>query len=344
MKNKEKIKYIDSAINRITNKSSKIYFYLVNYGDNKGSVLTTYKYATYLKKNGYNVTIIHNDGSYKKPEWIGDYYLDVDHEALDSGKVKVNIDDVIVYPETHPDVMEKTKKINCTKIVLCQSHKNMLAPLPPNINWTLLDIDFTITVSENMKKYIKETFHIDDFFIKVIEPSIDEEIFYIDNNTYREPVIPVVSRNQSDILELAKQFYSRYPEYKMVSFKDMRGFSIDDFATTLNESFLAIWLDRDASFGQFPIECLKCNLPVIALKTDMDLPYDFDNIKWVNSTMDIPKMVFERVVDYLNDLNVHDYEDNDIYTTYNESNKVISTFNYFFTKKLTELENLKKKI
>ena len=345
MDNKELvIKNIDEALERIKDKKSKVLFYVANTTHATGSVLTTYKYALYLHNEGIKVIMIHDNKDYKKPTWIGEEFKVLEHVALDSGKVKVTVDDIVIYPETHPDVMEKTKAVNCTKVVFCQTYKNILAPLPPGLDWTSLGMDYVIVVSEELKKYVKSIFHIDDIFIKVIEPSVDEELFYNDEKVYRQPTIPVVARNQADILELAKQFYSSYPEYKLVSFKDMRSFSIEDYALSLNESFLGVWLDRDASFGQFPVEALKTQLPIIALNTEMPTSHNYENITWVNSKLDIPKIIFERLIEYLNSPIVDNDKIENIYGVEEEKTKVLSVYENLMNKKSADLENFKREL
>lgn len=346
MDNKTQLNNVELALKRYEDGENKIFFYVGQSvkGNTSASILTTYKYALYLHNNGLDVIILHDKNDYIKPTWIGEEFKDLKHVSLESGKVTVSVVDILVYPETHPDVMEKTKGLNCTKVILCQSHKNILPSLPPGLDWTSFGIDFVIVVSEKLKDYVKGIFHIDDLFIKVIEPSVDDELFYDEGDLFRCPIVPVLARNQADILTLAKEFYLRYPEHKMVSFKDMRSFSVEDFAQTLNESFLGVWLDKDASFGQFPIEAYKCNLPIIALKTDMEVPYDLENITWVDSKLEIPELIFTQLVEYLNESNGVYPTIEDLYTVEKEERKVCQIFEILITKKQMELEKYKEQL
>lgn len=43
----------------------------------------------------------------------------------------------------------------------------------------------------------------------------------------------------------------------------MKGLPRESFATILSECCLAVWVDQISGFGTFPIEAMKCNVPVI---------------------------------------------------------------------------------
>jgi hypothetical protein len=45
----------------------------------------------------------------------------------------------------------------------------------------------------------------------------------------------------------------------------MRGISEEEFANTLKDCMLSVWIDRTSSFGTFPLESMKCNVPVMEL-------------------------------------------------------------------------------
>ena len=49
----------------------------------------------------------------------------------------------------------------------------------------------------------------------------------------------------------------------------MRGMSRSEFSQALDECAVAVWIDSIASFGTFPIECMKSKVPVVGLVPDL---------------------------------------------------------------------------
>ena len=65
------------------------------------------------------------------------------------------------------------------------------------------------------------------------------------------------------MLKIVKTFYLKNPLFKWVTFRDLRGLPKKNFAKTLSESCVSVWVDDIASFGTFPIESMKSGVPVI---------------------------------------------------------------------------------
>ena len=85
----------------------------------------------------------------------------------------------------------------------------------------------------------------------------------------KKPIISIYTRDQRDLVKIYKAFYLKYPHLKWVSFRDMRGLPREAFAKSLAESCLAIWVDEISSFGTFPLEAIKSNVPVLGLVPNM---------------------------------------------------------------------------
>ena len=84
------------------------------------------------------------------------------------------------------------------------------------------------------------------------------------NDTPKKLIINVVSRNQDDISRIVKPFYWKYPVYKWVSFRDLRGVTQEVFADALREGAITIWLDEISDFGYSALEAAKSGSIVIA--------------------------------------------------------------------------------
>ena len=49
------------------------------------------------------------------------------------------------------------------------------------------------------------------------------------------PLVAIHTREPRDTMKIVKTFYARYPQFKWITFRDMRGMSVEFFANTLNE-------------------------------------------------------------------------------------------------------------
>lgn len=347
MTNEEKVEKLITSIEKINKKQNHIMFYLPVTDQVNAAVGVTYSHALKLQDLGYVVSIIHEDEKYIKPEWLGAAYCSLNHIAINSGNLKVGIHDMLVYPEGFTDIMEKTADLKCIKVILCQSHNYVLGTLTPGLNWNDYDIDSVITTQKPLKDYLEKIFGADTINVQIIPPAIDERIFK-NTGKLRKPVVAISARSQQDILDIAKQFYSTYPQFRMISFTDMRGLSRTEFADVLNEAFLGVWVDRIASFGTFPIECAKTNTPFIALIPDMLPEYATDeNGTWNRSKLELPDLIATRVALYLNNIdNVGSglQELATKYTNAEEATAVEQVYTRLFSNKINELETLVNKI
>jgi hypothetical protein len=92
------------------------------------------------------------------------------------------------------------------------------------------------------------------------------------------------------------------PHLKWITFRDMRGLPKDVFAKDLSESCLAVWVDDIAGFGTFPLEAIKCDVPVIGKVPNVVPPYFSDkNGLWTHDLNTIPDLISNYVQAWLED-------------------------------------------
>jgi hypothetical protein len=121
-------------------------------------------------------------------------------------------------------------------------------------------------------------------------------------------VVNIVAKNQSDVNRIVKPFYWKYPLYRWISFRDLRGLPNTMFADALREAAVTIWVDTDTNFGYTPLEAMKSGSIVIG-KIPEDIPewmYDEDgNINnagiWFDNINDIYPIIASVVRTWIND-------------------------------------------
>jgi hypothetical protein len=305
----EKIEKLELSIENLKNKTSRIYFLVQDTkGYAKASIRHIYDMALTLKKKGHNIIIIHETQEYKGvSSWLGEEYMELPHQTIDGQNLKISPEDFIVIPEIYGHVMEQLKNFSCGKIVLCQSYDYMLETLAPGASWSNYGFIKCITTSENQKKYISEVFK--NISIDVIEPNISS--VFSKKEKPANPIISIHTREQRDTAKIIKTFYLKYPQFRWITFRDMRGISQDEFAKFLKDSFLSVWVDDISSFGTYPLESMISGTPVIG-KVPY-LPHEWmteNNGLWTNNT--------NEVVDYIANFTQNWLEDNISETLYTE--------------------------
>lgn len=255
----KKIDNIVQSIEKIKSKQGHILFFVQNtHGNPKGSVAFTYELCKMMIEEGYNASILH-DEQYKGVEnWLGKEYQSLPHQNVKQNLV-IGPQDIVIIPEVLGQVMQQLSNITCIKIVLCQAYDWIFETLQPGAVWMEFGFDKCITVSNQLHDYIHSFFP--SVKIDTVSPFISE--MFQPSEIPQKPLIAIHSRDQRDSLKIVKSFYTKYPNFRWFGFRDLRGLPRDQFANSLKECCLSVWVDNTASFGTFPLESMTCGIPVI---------------------------------------------------------------------------------
>jgi len=257
----EKNQQILDAIKKIENKDFNIYFFVLDSKGNPiGELTYIYEHAKILRENGLNAVILTEKNDYTGVgDWLGEEYMQIPHVSVESQTLKVSPQDFLVIPEIFANIMDQAKAMPCRRIVFCQSYDYILEILNLGAKWSDYGIKECITTTEKQKQYISELFP--NLNTQVVPIGIPD--YFKMSDKPQKPVVSLSCRDQRDTAKIVKTFYLKYPQYKWVTFRDMKGLPRETFANVLSESCLAVWVDPIAGFGTFPIEAMKCGVPVI---------------------------------------------------------------------------------
>lgn len=300
MENSLKEKVLQS-IENLKNKTSRIYFMVQDTkGNAKASVRYIYQLAYSLKNAGYNAIILHEKNDYTGVgEWMGNEYMEVlPHKSIEKQNLEISPEDFIILPEIFGYVMEQIKNLPCGKIVLTQSYKYMLETLQPGQTWSQFGFLKCLTTTEKQKSYIEGV--MKNVAVDILTPYISD--VFEKRDLPPMPIIGVHSREQSDTVNLIKTFYLKFPQFRWFTFRDLRGLSEKEFANSLKECFLTVWIDRESGFGTYPLESMSCGVPVMGLLPDM-LPewMSEENGIWVDDITMMPDFIADFTQNWLED-------------------------------------------
>lgn len=288
------------SIKNLQEKKSRIYFMVQDTkGNAKASVRYIYQMAKVLLDAGYNPIILHEKDDYAGVvAWLEEEYMQIPHKSLEKQNLEISPEDFLVLPEVYGFVMEQVKNLPCGKIVLTQQYAHMLETLNPGQSWNQFGFMKCITTNSKQKEYIERIMRQASF--DIIEPYISEK--FEPKKLPAMPIIGVQTKDQSDAVNLIKAFYLKFPQYRWFTFRDLRGLSETEFANSLKDCFVSVWIDTKSGFGTFPLESMKSNVPVIGKIPDLQPDWmNEDNGIWLTDQTIIIDVIADFIQNWLED-------------------------------------------
>ena len=185
--------------------------------------------------------------------------MELPHESIEGEDLKISPEDFIVVPEIYGHVLEQLSNLPCGKIISCQAYDHMLETLQPGTTWAQYGFLKVITTSEKQTELVKSV--MKNVTFDIIPPFISEN--FSAKEVPSKPIISIHTRDQRDTMKIIKTFYLKYPQFRWITFRDMRGLNQELFSEYLKDAFVSVWVDDTSSVGTFPIESMASRTPVI---------------------------------------------------------------------------------
>lgn len=258
----EMLRVVEENIQKMENKSFNVFFFVIDTkGNPSGSLEYIYRTALTLKELGYNVAMLHQEEEFiGVRDWLGDTAADLPHHNIEKENVEISACDFLFIPEILSSVMSQTKTLPCKRAIILQNHSFMADFMPVGVTPFDMNINEVVTTTKALKDIADEYFP--GIKTHIVRPMIAP--VFRNNDNPKKLIINVVSRSQDDISRIVKPFYWKYPVYKWVSFRDLRGVTQEVFADALREGAITIWLDEISDFGYSALEAAKSGSIVIA--------------------------------------------------------------------------------
>lgn len=345
------IENLESSLGKIINKENVIYFLTYDTKNNpRASVKYIYDLALKLKNSEYNVKILVEEKSYSGVKgWLGNRYDTIPTVSIKDDKPVINVEDIIIVPEYFSNVLPQLLNIRCGKIMLVQQKEYVFDTLNVGSRWSEYGFDKCITTTKESKRYLDEFFP--STLTYVIPPYIED--IFSETKKPQKPFIAIHCRERVKNKKIISEFYLKYPHLRWITFRDMVQLSYDDFADSLKECMVSVWIDDESTFGTFPLESMKCNIPVIGKIPNTKPDWLGDSGIWVNDESDIIEMLSTYVTSWIDNQDLYDdfkekmADTVALYDKTNFDNNVESIFNTIFTNRIelftTSINTLKTK-
>lgn len=347
---KDALRIVNDSISKLENKNFNIYFFVLDTkGNPSGALEYIYQMALTLKKNGYNVSMLHQEKEFiGVGEWLGEEYANIPHHYIEKENVETTPSDFLFIPEIFANVMIQTKKLPCKRIVIIQNYDNICEFMPPHQTPVSLGITDAIVTTNQQSVKVREYFP--ELRCHVVSPSIKK--MFRNTEEPRRLEINILCKDQTKYNQIMKPFYWKNPVYRWVSFRDLRGLPQEAFCDELRKSAISVWIDDDTKFGYMALEALRCGNVVLAKipthPCDWMLDKDgnlIDNILWFDDIEDLPKLLSSVVRSWTLDLIPDDiYEKqeklSELYSEEQQENEIINVCTEFFNKRLNDFKEV----
>ncbi len=350
MSNQENFEKLESALGRIEMKENVIYFLTYDTKNNaRAAIKHIYDMAYTLKENGYNAKLLVEDSTYSGAAWLGEKYKDLETVTIKEDKIEIKIDDVLVVPEYYSNVLQQLANIRCTKIMLVQQKEYIFETLAIGSRWSDYGFDRVITTTEEAKKYIMDIFP--ESLVFIVPPIIGDIFTPTEKST--KPYIAISVRDRVQHRKFISEFYIKFPQLRWITFRDMVQLDYADFASNLKECMVSLWVDDESTFGTFPLESMKCGVPVVGKIPKTEPDWLSENGMWTYDENKIVEILGTYVLAWVEGVELTDEVKEKMKETllpYSEEitkNNIISIFNSFNNKRIETikkgLESLKLK-
>lgn len=371
---KKALERIDEAISKLEINDFCFYFFVVDCKNvPNGSIQYIYQLAKTLNDKNYKVKMLYQlENEYdneeleelkrkEKPiddrrvftgvgEWLGEEYMQLEHLNISKQEWTVSPSDFLFIPEVFSSLMKQTYqyKAPCKRIVLLHNYDYITEFIPFSDEWGTYGIHDVIANTKAQGDLISSVFPYVN--VKILNPYI--------SNIFRKPIKPkklivnIISKKTEDVNKIMKQFYWKYPMYKFISFRDLRGYPKETFAEFLQESAITVWIDNETPFGYSAIEAIKTGNIVIG-KVPEHMPEWmgdenglFNNGVWTYDLDTIPDILSRVLGSWMQDripetlCENMDNVDN-LYTFEDYQNNVNEIINGYINDRINELKEIK---
>lgn len=340
---KENIEKLEIAFKSIEAKENVIYFLTYDTKNNpRASVKYIYDLALTLKNNGYNTKILVEDKTYSGVQsWLGNKYDTLEIVSIKEDKVEIKIEDTLVVPEYYSNVLPNLSNVRCVKVLLVQQKEYIYETLSIGSKWIDFGFDRVITTTESCKKYIMEYFP--ESLVHIIPPIIGDN--FTPSGKSQKPYVAISCRNRSIHKRIISEFYLKFPQLRWITFRDMVQMSYDEFSESLKECLVSVWIDDESTFGTFPLESMKCGVPVIGKIPSVEPDWLSENGMWTYDTDKITDILGSYVLTWIEGHELKDEVKEKMketllpYTTSVTEGNIISIFQSFINKRIDALKN-----
>jgi hypothetical protein len=337
------IDVLESALGRLEKNESTVYFLVYDTKNNaRAAIKNIYDMALTLKQHGFNAKILVEEKGYSGVKgWLGDDYDELPVTTIKEDKVEIKIDDTVVIPEHYSNILPQLSNIKCIKVMLVQQKEYMFETLAIGSRWS--DFGFTrcITTTQAAKKYILE--YLPETLVHIIPPFIGDN--FQPSTRPIKPYIAISCRDRVQHRKIISEFYLKFPHLRWITFRDMVQKTYFEFSEDLKECMVSVWVDDESTFGTFPLESMKCGVPIVGKIPNTEPEWLTENGFWTYDGNKIVDLLGSYVMAWTEGVELKDEVKEKMketvlpYTQKIHSESTLSIFGSFISQRIESIKN-----
>lgn len=306
----------DNNVSTLT--TGRIFFYVPDTKNQISSTIWEIYYMANVLKRTHEVSFIVSEDNFEHPDFVEKELHGIDvFTPKRQEELGITEYDLIIVPEFFVNVLELIKNVKCKIFVLFSSRDTFLRRFNTSPHLASIyqyssyfGVDGVIFNNQTNYQFFIDNYPIDaqNLILKVLPINIPK--YFKSDDVKSSLKIGVYGKNISDINHFIEVFYSRYPQYRFVSFEWVSGTTEKpkleraSFAESLKTYPISVWIDRSSSSYYFPIECLLAKTIPICL-----IPEHHNEFLYEDGMEGIFRgLWFDKVISYRQKFKVDDKE------------------------------------
>ncbi len=252
-------------------KNRRIIYLLKNNPHPVGGTAVIYEHVKILVDSGYDAYISLQSVPGK------DLYKSSAPILAHDGKFIWKSTDIIVFPETFPDLIHAFKNAPVRKIMFCQNQYNLPFFIGSQQDFfSEYLVDGLVISSEAIREFITSLYGLTD--IRYIPYSVDTKVFFSRDKKRQIAYMP--RKLPRDAIFLEAVFKRTYPQYAQIPWVKIHDLDREAGASILGESEIFLSLSYQESFGLPPLEAMASGCLIAGYHGDGGREYMNEQNGW----------------------------------------------------------------
>jgi hypothetical protein len=225
----------------------RILYESLDHASPSGGIRRLYRHVEILRKHDLPAFILHHTPGFAVTWFQSDapvtYWTD---------DFEFSADDVLVIPEGHAGVMQKTRAAACERIVIALNWANIYRNLPVGSDWRTFGLRRVIAGSRYEQEFIRRSMGLDS---TVLASGTDTDLFR-ERGPKKLQIAYMPRKNAHIFHAIACVFRSRFPEWAHVAFVPIDELSHEAVAAVMSESAVFLATSFPEGLARPPIEAM----------------------------------------------------------------------------------------
>ena len=227
-----------------------IYYYCPDNQVKSAGIRRLYEHVHVLSKSGFNASILHNNSSFCRKDLPEVLISGLDQQGI------LKAQDIVVFPEGFPGLMDEFKDLPVRKMVICLSWTYVFGGLPERVNWRNFNIERIIGDSEFTTEMVGWAMNLPSH---CIVNQLNEKLYYRQPLAEKKKKIVFIKRKGQQVPLLMSILHSKNPDFiDKFQWLALDGLNEEDFASHVREASVFLNMSLAEGLAHSCFEAMRC--------------------------------------------------------------------------------------